>query len=202
MLTRRGTYQSRRARSQLWVARALDPSVAARWHAPSVPRPLRALLRRIGSPREARGDGDGPAEATAPTRLSSAVAIEARLRREGGDLGAALRCGHAQIAGLLAEIDDDIRWARLRELARRIGDPWNADDWPLGFDALLLVVPLCKRVDYECGQCPVGRRQEGRSCAHPQTRIGSLGALIRGGDREEVRNRLDELAAELRALEP
>ena len=167
------------------------------WHSPRVPRPLRALLDRLRPP-----PGGSPAAAESVAHLASATEIEARLRGEGFDTAAALRCAQAQVAGLLAEVADDARWPRLRELSRRIGDPWNADDWPLGFDPLLLVVPLCKVVDYECARCPVGRAQDSRSCAHPETGVGGLAALIRAGSRDAVRQRLDELSTRLRSLEP
>lgn len=124
-------------------------------------------------------------------RLVSSKDIIARYRSAGGDAAAAVEATLAQLRGLRAEIDDDARWARLVEIVRRAGDPWNADDWPLGFDALLCCVPLCTDVDYECTLCPVGKQQDGMSCAHPTSAFGRIGQLVLAGDRTELREHIE-----------
>ncbi len=96
-------------------------------------------------------------------------------------------------------MDNDASWARLQEIVRRARDPWNADDWPLGFDALLCCVPLCTDVDYECARCPVGRTQDGMSCAHPESAFGAIWGLVERGDRDGLRARIERLE---RLLEP
>ncbi|MCH9680704.1 MAG: hypothetical protein K0V04_04650 [Deltaproteobacteria bacterium] len=71
-------------------------------------------------------------------------------------------------------------------MARQAGDPWNADDWPLGFDALVCAAPLCADVSFECARCPVGQQQQGQSCAHPESAFGRIGVLVRQGRRDAV----------------
>ena len=136
-----------------------------------------------------------------PSRLLPAGEAIERYRQRGGDEAAALEGARQQLAGLRRELDDDARWDRLVLIARQIGDPWNADDWPLGFDALLCAIPLCTHVAFECARCPVGQQQEGRSCAHPSTAIGRIGHLVRLGDRPALREHLDQIEARLEALE-
>lgn len=145
----------------------------------------------------ATGRSSSPAPSPAPSRLLPAGEAIERYRRAGGDEAAALAGFRQQLAGLRRELDDDARWERLVLMARQIGDPWNADDWPLGFDALLCAIPLCTHVAFECTRCPVGRQQEGRSCAHPSTAIGRIGDLVRRGDRPALREHLDRFEAQL-----
>ena len=178
--------------------------------------PLR-WLRRGASPQQSAGatpqksdaatppqfDAATPqkSDATAPQLLPAPEAI-ARYRREGGDPAAAVRGAKQQLAGLRREVDDDARWQRLILMARQIGDPWNADDWPLGFDALLCAIPLCTDVAFECARCPIGQRQEGRSCAHPTSAFGVIGDLVRRADRDGLRTHLDALGRVLEQLGP
>ena len=118
------------------------------------------------------------------------------------DLAAALDGSRQQLAGLRRELDEDDRWERLVRLARQAGDPWNADDWPLGFDALVVPIPLCTHLSFECARCPVGQRQDGRSCAHPDSAFGRVGELVRRGDRDGLRAWLDELRTRLVDRDP
>lgn len=159
------------------------------------------MLHRVGLlTRLLRRPSPPPSPARSPVRLlPTGEAIE-RYRQQGGDEAAALAGTRQQLAGLRRELDDDERWERLVLMARQIGDPWNADDWPLGFDALLCVIPLCTHVAFECARCPVGLQQEGRSCAHPTTAIGRIGHLVRLGDRPALREHLDPLEARLGSL--
>ena len=144
--------------------------------------PLRSWLRRSTSAREPRVH-----------RLLPAADIVERYRRGGADERAAIDGTLTQIRGLREEIESEKRWKALVELARRIGDPWNADDWPLGFDPLLLCVPLCTNVDYECARCPIGQRQDDQSCTHPTSHFGRLGDLVRRADHPALLAALDSL---------
>lgn len=136
-------------------------------------------------------------------RLRSAAEVVAAFRADGGDGQAALRWSLRQIEGLRREVEDAGRWRRLLALVAKTGDVWNAEDWPYGFDALVCCAPLCARVSFECGRCPVGQRQGARSCAHPQSLFGRIGELVRAGDRDALLAHLhdvervirDELAA-------
>jgi len=153
------------------------------------------LLDRL---RQRLGQATGP---TVPlSRLRPADEAIAQYHQRGASEAAALEVARQQLVGLRREVDDDARWDRLVRLARQAGDPWNADDWPLGFDALLCVIPLCTHVSFECARCPVGRQQDGRSCAHPSTAIGRIGELVRRGDRPGLRTHIDELEAQLEPL--
>lgn len=165
-------------------------ATAARGMLPRVGLLHRLLQRRAAAP---------PA-ADAVARLRPAGEAIAQYRQRGADEAAALDGFGEQLAGLRRELDDDARWDRLVLMARQIGDPWNADDWPLGFDALLCAIALCTHVSFECGRCPVGRQQEGRSCAHPSTAVGRIGELVRRADRAGLRAHLDALEARLESL--
>ena len=110
---------------------------------------------------------------------------------------AAIALTHAQLDGLAHLVADDDGWSRLRALVRRAGDPWNADDWPDGFDPLLLCAALCDDVAFECARCPVGERQGGSSCAHPRSLFGFVLALITAGDRSRLGAHLDDVRAVL-----
>lgn len=163
----------------------------------------RGMLPRVGLLQRLRlrpALAPRPAAVPGPRLRPAGESVE-RYRQHGATQGAALAEVREQLAGLRRELDDDARWARLVLLARQIGDPWNADDWPLGFDALLCAIPLCTHVSFECARCPVGRQQECRSCAHPSTAIGRIGDRVRRGDRDGLRALLDELEARLEAIQ-
>jgi hypothetical protein len=126
--------------------------------------------------------------------LRSATDIVAQWRADGGDAGAAVRWTLRQVEGLRREVEDEVRWNRLVLLVAKTGDVWNAEDWPYGFDPLVVCAPLCADVSFECERCPIGRQQAARSCAHPQTMFGRIGEQVRHGEREL-------LLARLRAIE-
>lgn len=136
---------------------------------------------------------EGPRSPDVRVRLRSSTEVIERYREEGADAAAALRGAGLQLEGLRHELDDDDRWARLVHLSRQAGDPWNAYDWPLGFDGLVCAASLCADVSFECARCPVGRRQGERSCAHPDTAFGRIDMLVREGRREALREHLDAL---------
>jgi len=92
-------------------------------------------------------------------------------------------------------IDDDESWYELLEivLRGRNEDAWLAADWPSGFDELLLCVPLCKLVDWECSKCTVGSRQENNSCAHDYSLFGYIGELVKNGARKELKEHIQSI---------
>jgi hypothetical protein len=151
------------------------------------------MLRVVGLLTWLRREPSTRAEPGPRARLRPGVEVIERYRAEGADPAAALRGARQQLEGLRHELDDDDGWARLVRLARQAGDPWNAYDWPLGFDALICAASLCAHVSFECTRCPVGRRQDGRSCAHPESAFGRIGGLVREGRREALREHLDAL---------
>lgn len=132
-------------------------------------------------------------------RLRCAADIRSAFEIDGADEPAAIRWTLRQIAGLSFEVEDDARWQRLCELVHRAADPWNADDWPMGFDPLLVCSPLCTLVSFECTRCPVGKRQAGMSCAHPTSAFGRIWHLIHARDRDGLKTHLVELARQLSA---
>lgn len=89
-------------------------------------------------------------------------------------------------------VNDDEYWFRLLEIASRgrNHDVWLAADWPSGFDELVLCVPLCKLVDWECKKCTVGMRQGYNSCAYDYSLFGYIGELVKNGLREELKGHL------------
>lgn len=89
-------------------------------------------------------------------------------------------------------VDNDQSWrALLKTSARgRNEDAWLAADWPAGFDELLLCVPLCKFVDWECAKCTVGSRQENNSCANDYSLFGYIGELVKNGQRKQLKEHI------------
>ena len=130
-------------------------------------------------------------------RLVPATELVARFRGAQGGRTFALALTGEQVAALRALVQDEHGWLRLRELVARAGDPWNADDWPDGFDPLVVCAALCDHVAFECARCPVGERQSGRSCAHPQTLFGSVLPMILRGDRTALLEHLQTIDAVL-----
>lgn len=92
-------------------------------------------------------------------------------------------------------VNDDKSWNKLLEIATRgrNEDAWLAVDWPSGFDELLLCVPLCKLVDWECCKCTIGKRQENHSCAFDYSIFGHIGMLVKNADRRELKKHLVNL---------
>jgi hypothetical protein len=85
-------------------------------------------------------------------------------------------------------VSDDQGWENLLLISSRgrFDDAWLAADWPSGFDELLLCVPLCKLVDWECAKCTIGRRQGNYSCANENSVFGYIGELVNGYSRKEL----------------
>lgn len=105
-----------------------------------------------------------------------------------------------QVDALEEIVNDEFSWRKLLEISARgrNQDAWLAADWPSGFDELLLCVPLCKLVDWECARCTVGSRQENNSCAHDYSLFGYIGELVANGMREELGEHLQNVRKMLR----
>ncbi|MDQ3141857.1 MAG: hypothetical protein M3Q56_06375, partial [Bacteroidota bacterium] len=90
---------------------------------------------------------------------------------------------------------DDAEWVALLAAFNkgRDVDAWLATDWPDGFDELLLCVPLCKLVEFECNKCTIGRRQENNSCAHDYSLFGYIAELLKIPDREGLIAHIDDI---------
>ncbi|MEP7145412.1 MAG: hypothetical protein ABI792_00235 [bacterium] len=89
-------------------------------------------------------------------------------------------------------VSDNEAWELLLSVFNngRDVDAWLASDWPDGFDELLLCVPLCKLVQFECSRCTIGRRQENNSCAHDYSLFGYIAELLKIPDRAELTDHL------------
>jgi hypothetical protein len=72
-------------------------------------------------------------------------------------------------------------------------DAWLAMDWPNGFDELLLCVPLCKLVDFECSKCTIGKRQKNNSCAHDFSVFGYIAELLKIADRDGLKKHIKDV---------
>jgi hypothetical protein len=111
---------------------------------------------------------------------------------KGATKEAAVELSMQQIDALEDIVNDNISWHKLLEISAlgRNEDAWLAADWPSGFDELLLCVPLCKLVDWECAKCTIGKRQENNSCANDYSLFGYIGELVKNGLREELKEHL------------
>lgn len=97
-----------------------------------------------------------------------------------------------QVEALDKIINEDEAWKLLISVfnkGRNI-DAWLALDWPDGFDELLLCVPLCKLVNFECCKCTIGKRQENNSCAHDFSLFGYTAELLKTADRKGLKNHI------------
>lgn len=97
-----------------------------------------------------------------------------------------------QTEALESVIVDDKGWEYLLSVFNngRETDAWLALDWPEGFDELLLCVPLCRLVKFECSRCFVGMRQDNNSCANDYSLFGYIAELIKSADREGLINHI------------
>lgn len=113
----------------------------------------------------------------------------------GSTLESAKELTISQICALQKIINDDKYWIKLIKIfenGRKL-DSWLAQDWPYGFDELVLCVPLCKFVDYDCNKCKVGKRQENNSCSNENTLFGWISVLINENKRSELYEHLEAI---------
>ena len=101
---------------------------------------------------------------------------------------AAIELTIQQLDALEEIVSNEDSWEALLDISARGRnyDAWLATDWPDGFDELLLCVPLCKFVNWECSKCTVGRRQENNSCAMDYSVFGYIGELVKNAERNEL----------------
>ena len=92
-------------------------------------------------------------------------------------------------------VKDDESWIRLLEIFNkgRDIDAWLAMDWPYGFDELVLCMPLCRLVDFECGRCIVGMRQENNSCANDYSLFGYIAELLKAYEIKVLIDHIDTI---------
>ncbi len=92
-------------------------------------------------------------------------------------------------------VNDDDRWVNLLSVFNngRDVDAWLALDWPDGFDELLLCVPLCKLVEFECVKCTIGRRQNNNSCAHDSSLFGYIAEFLKNNDRVGLKDHITSI---------
>ncbi len=107
---------------------------------------------------------------------------------KGGTKEAAIELTLQQLDALENIVTDDKSWRELLRISAggRAHDPWLASDWPAGFDELLLCVPVCKLVNWECSTCTIGKRQANLSCAHDYSVFGFIGELVVNARRDEL----------------
>lgn len=105
---------------------------------------------------------------------------------------AAIELTIQQLDALEEIVSDDESWYELLNISARGRnyDAWLALDWPDGFDELILCVPLCKLVNWECSKCLVGERQENNSCAMDYSLFGYIGELVKNGMRDELKKHI------------
>ncbi len=130
--------------------------------------------------------------------LRSATDVVAQWQAQGSTPEAALALARAQADALGELLEDDDGWQRLLSIARRTVDPWFVTDWPDTFDPLVIVLPLCKTVDWACATCPLGQQQDDRACAHPEVPVGRLGTAVSTAQRHRAQTELSVLQLMLR----
>jgi hypothetical protein len=116
-------------------------------------------------------------------------------QNKGSTFDAAVELTLQQLDSLEAIASDDKSWDMLLEISARgrNTDAWLAADWPTGFDELLICVPLCKLVDWECAKCTIGSRQENYSCAMDYSVFGFIGELVKSGSRKELLDHINNV---------
>lgn len=133
-------------------------------------------------------------------RLLNYTQIYTLWLNRGSTYEAAIELTMQQVDAFEEIVNDDLSWQKLLEISARgrNHDAWLAVDWPSGFDELLLCVPLCKLVDWECSKCTIGMRQENNSCSHDYSLFGYVGELVTNGAREELKAHIASVKKMLR----
>ena len=100
-----------------------------------------------------------------------------------------------QIEALEAIVGNEKDWTKLVEIFRmgRAHDSWLAEEWPAGFDELVICAPLCKYVDWECARCFVGRKQKNFSCANDDSLFGYIAVLLHMENKELMKEHLEKI---------
>ena len=127
--------------------------------------------------------------------LRSYKEIDIEWKKSKNDIDAAKFLTLSQIEKFDSIVKDDESWNKLLEIfnkGREI-DAWLAMDWPDGFDELVLCMPLCRLVDFECSKCIVGMRQENNSCANDYSLFGYIAELLKASDRKGLIDHIDSV---------
>lgn len=121
--------------------------------------------------------------------------VFSKWQKQGADFDSAVIITKEQVAALEKIVNDDRSWEKLIEISMRgrVEDAWLAQDWPEGFDELVVCVPLCKLVEWECAKCTIGSRQKNFSCSHDNSLFGYIGTLVSNNDREGLVNHLQKV---------
>lgn len=111
------------------------------------------------------------------------------------DISAAKLLTLRQIEKFEEIVEDDESWEKLLEIfnSGRETDAWLAMDWPEGFDELILCLPMCKLVDFECSRCKIGMRQESNSCANDFSLFGFIAELLKAADRKGLQEHIGSI---------
>ncbi|MBL8006106.1 MAG: hypothetical protein JNJ56_01120 [Ignavibacteria bacterium] len=120
------------------------------------------------------------------SRLPAYNEISEKWKSSEKDSASARRLTEEQVSAFEEIIKNDEGWEFLLEIfyRGRSEDAWLALDWPDGFDELLLCVPLCSLVNFDCSRCHVGMRQDNNSCANDFSLFGYTVELLKNNDRE------------------
>lgn len=121
--------------------------------------------------------------------------INTEWKKSNKDPDAAKYLTLSQVERFESIVKDDESWVKLLEIFNngRDIDAWLAMDWPDGFDELVLCVPLCKLVDFECGRCKVGISQQNNSCANDFSVFGYIAELLKVPDRDGLIIHIDAI---------
>lgn len=124
--------------------------------------------------------------------LLSYAEITDKWENSNKDINAAKLLTLRQLEKFEEVISDDESWKKLVEIfnSGRETDAWLALDWPDGFDELILCLPMCRFVDFECRKCIVGKRQENNSCANDYSLFGYISELLKVSDRNGLQNHI------------
>lgn len=121
--------------------------------------------------------------------------ISKEWKNSSADINAAKYLTLNQVERFENILKDDNSWKILLEIFSngRDIDAWLALDWPDGFDELVLCIPLCRLVDFECSRCIVGKKQENNSCANDYSLFGYIAELLKVSDRNGLLDHIDAI---------
>ncbi len=124
--------------------------------------------------------------------LFSFAEINSEWERSKKDNNAAILLTLKQVEKFEKIVSDDDSWKKLIEIFNRgrETDAWLALDWPNGFDELILCLPMCKLVNYECNKCSIGISQENNSCANDFSLFGYVAELLKASDRDGIQKQI------------